>query len=223
MVTREYVPATRQIQSVVQEILRVHEDARKQGGEQSRHPVSGLWKQLERELSTCDPVVGKGTQLTVKVVHGQGLWAVVPYVLFYDPRYNPTNDALKHPYNICCPLVAWYFEPQLGQLFVGVACWPRERPDSSKHRPGQNFTILEVMEGVRDDVRRDILPNLPCEFHNFQPKFSGSKGRTLAQQQSILAYRAYPTDAIPEDRELMEDLEMMLRAVDRVISDSAAN
>ena len=196
----------RSVSRFLDEILKRYVPARKEGKGGPFGGAHPLWVQFEGladALRGLEPIRSR-PGLQVKWSAGQGNWARVPWVALMEE--DETTSTQRGVYAV------FLFREDMSGVYL---TW------------NQGVTELRNQHGTREGRR--ILRERATRLEDFLPTdrrgFETGDGIDLrtdaglarAYENSTIAFRLYEPDALPEDREVAADLEVVLTAYDRYL------
>jgi hypothetical protein len=197
----------RQIADALQFVLEDYRSARESEQFGSNTEIWQTCQRLKEVLQTSPPVLGRPTlQVTWSV--GQGNWARVPWIAFLDSR---ETDSTRH--GVYC---VYLFREDMSGVYLtfnqGVT---RPKEEYGGARGGRRY-VKENAERVRSSVS-DQLQVAGFQLDDtVDLRATGDLGRDY--EHSTIAHRLYSRDHIPEDEDLLRDLEAVLGAYDTYLT-----
>jgi hypothetical protein len=165
--------------------------------------VWGTFESLNDAFNTSHPVTSRPT-VSAHWSAGRGKWARVPWISFLDARETRTTQRGVYP--------SLLFREDLSGAYLALAQGVTE---PGKHgRAG----LVETLESVAFEVRRQS-PELQAAGYQLDSaidlKTSGSLARNY--EHSVIAHKFYKKGLLPNDVEILRDLDALLVACDRYI------
>ncbi|MDX1620318.1 MAG: DUF3578 domain-containing protein, partial [Nitriliruptorales bacterium] len=172
-------------------------------------PVYQAFMEAGEELEDLEPVAERES-LRVKASAGTGNWASVPWIALMDQREtSSTQHGIYVVYLFREDMSGVYltFNQGVTQLYSDHGAQEarnvlHERADEARafaqHLPERGFA----------------LDNDTIDLHT-----TASLGKRY--QESTIAHKLYPADALPDDEELQADLDAVLRAYDAYLEEAA--
>ncbi len=172
----------------------------------SENEVWGIFKELEQAFSGCPPVMRRPT-LRVKGSVGQGNWARVPWLTFLDERETQTTQR-----GVYC---VYLFRQDMSGVYItfnqGVTK-PTAQHGRTKARQLLRQRAVELRELCGGLKERGFLLDDSIVLQ-------ADPGLGSDYESSTIAYKLYEAGNVPEDDVLFEDLESVLGAYDRYLTD----
>lgn len=170
------------------------------------HEVRELFSQARRILESA-PAVQKRRHLTVVASYGKGNWATIPWISFLDDRETRTTQNGTY-------VVYLFREDGQGcylKLAQGVTA--AERDFGSK--------AVEIL-GKRAEEIRSRCAELGTKGFDLSGKtdLATSQRLGLLYEASTVASKYYPAVEIPDDSQLLGDLEILLAAYEEYVEDT---
>jgi 5-methylcytosine-specific restriction enzyme B len=166
-----------------------------------QHDVAQLLSRLGQEFQGSAEV-RKRSHVEVRASSGQGNWARVPWIAFLDARETNTTQQGVYPVILFCQDMSGFYLT----LNQGVTVPLRDLGDTAgrKHlreKAGQIRAVSHalVAAGFRLDHEIDLKADTKL----------GSK-----YEDSTIAHKFYPNDAVPSDDKLLSDLDAVLESYD---------
>jgi hypothetical protein len=170
--------------------------------------VWGTFESLNEALDTSPPVSSRPT-VSARWSAGRGNWARIPWFAFLDARETRTTQRGVYPVLL--------FREDLSGAYLTLAQGVTE--------PGKlgRAGMVAYLESVAFEVRRQS-PELRAAGFQLDSavdlKTSASLGRNY--EHSVIAHKLYETGRVPDDDEILRDLEAVLIACDRYIENKPA-
>lgn len=189
------------LQEGLEKILANYLAARARGTFGRSHDLWSVFESLERAFAH-GAVVGSRQDLKVSWSMGQGNWAKVPWIAFLDSRETNTTR-----YGIYC---CYLFRQDMSGVYLtynqGVTELINKRGRSEAR---------DVMHSKAEELRGDSS-RLTEHGFSLDDNIDLRSDSSLAAEyeHSTIAYKLYEAGAVPTDRELLQDLEAVLRAYD---------
>jgi 5-methylcytosine-specific restriction enzyme B len=165
--------------------------------------VWGTFESLNEVFNTSLPVTSRPT-VSARWSAGRGNWARIPWISFLDARETRTTQRGVYPVLL--------FREDLSGAYLTLAQGVTE--------PGRlgRAGMVAHLESVAFEVRRQS-PELRAAGFQLDSavdlKTSASLGRNY--EHSVIAHKLYEKGRVPDDREILRDLEAVLVAYDRYI------
>lgn len=199
--TTPYAPSDT-IQGGLERILATYFESRQTVLFSKEVPVAQEFAELQLALQASDPVASR-PHLKVVASYGKGNWSHVPWISILDHRITTTTQDGVYP--------VFLFAADMSGVYLtlnqGTTAKKREVGSA---RAGDIF--LRRAQRIRDVVAPD-----------FEDRFSLSNNLSLHSttqlgtdyERATIAHRLYAAGSVPDDDELLADLERVLRAYDR--------
>jgi hypothetical protein len=169
------------------------------------HSVYQAFKVLGEQLAQTEPVRSRSSSLRVQASVGQGNWAKVPWIALMDSRNTKTTQR-----GVYC---VYLFREDMSGVYVTL--------NQGVTEPKRNHGTKEGREILhrRADRIRGLCDALPDEGflldHSLDLRASTTLGRDY--EHSTIAHKLYPRGSVPDDTDLIQDLEAVLTAYDRFL------
>lgn len=170
--------------------------------------VWGTFERLNEAFNTSPPVASRPT-VSASWSAGRGNWARIPWISFLDARETRTTQRGVYPVLL--------FREDLSAAYLTMAQGVTE--------PGKlgRAGMVAHLESVAFEVRRQS-PELRAAGFQLDSavdlKTSASLGRNY--EHSVIAHKLYEKGRVPQDDEILRDLEAVLIAYDRYIENRPA-
>ena len=187
-------------------VLAGYEEARKTGTFGRKHELWGVFDTLKRDYAESSAVMGR---LTVRVVWsvGKGNWAKVPWISFLDTRETDTTRR-----GVYC---VYLFRQDMSGVYLAF----QQGVTEEKERYGRLEAHRRLSEKAAD-LRSICGPLAERHFRlDDEIDLRADPGLGTDYESSTVAYKFYEADALPDDENLLEDLEAVLRTYDRYLAD----
>jgi hypothetical protein len=169
------------------------------------HP---LWRVFEELAEHFKEYVSNRPTLEIKWSVGKGNWAGVPWIAFLDSRETISTQNGVFP--------AYFFREDL----AGVYLMLNQGIGAFKEKHGTPESRRIVRERA-EQLRHDSLPLHVLEESGFSlnNKIHLYRDRGLEKdyEASVVGYKFYRRDEIPEDGRLLNDLDQLLRVYDEYL------
>ncbi|MHA4217501.1 McrB family protein [Bacillus cereus] len=119
---------------------------------------------------------------------GKGNWAAVPWIAIMD---QSVTTSTKRGY-----YVVYLFSEDMKQLYLTIG-------------QGVTETTKEEMQKIKEEIREQI--HMSQKVKKDDEIFLGTSSKAKGYANSTAAYIAYDANKMPSEKELVEDLEEMLR------------
>ena len=192
----------RGIRDGIEQILDEYSRARA-GHFGSSAEVWGTFEGLNQAFNTSPPVMSRPTVSAVWSA-GRGNWARIPWISFLDARETRTTQRGVYPVLL--------FREDLSGAYLSIAQGVTE--------PGKlgRAGMIAHLESVAFAVRRQS-PELSAAGFELNSvvdlKTSASLGRNY--EHSVITHKLYEKGLVPNDEDILSDLEAVLIAYDRYI------
>ncbi len=165
--------------------------------------VWGTFDSLNEAFDTSPPVTSRPT-VSARWSAGRGNWARIPWISFLDARETRTTQRGVYPVLL--------FREDLSGAYLTLAQGVTE--------PGKlgRAGMVAHLESVAFEVRRQSPELRAAGFQldsTVDLKTSASLGRNY--EHSVIAHKLYENRRVPQDDEILRDLEAVLIAYDRYI------
>ena len=170
-----------------------------------KHP---LWSAFEKLSQNLQQQVSNRQTLSVRWSVGKGSWTRVPWIAFFDRREtNSTQDGVFPVYLFREDLAGVYL-----MLNQGIGAF------KEKHGTPESRRILRERA---DKLRSDSLSLVDLEANGFsfndEFRLYRDPGLEKDYEASVVGYKFYRRGEIPDDAELLNDLEQLLRVYDQYL------
>ena len=167
-----------------------------------------LWEVFEELSERFQKSISKHPTLAVKWSVGKGNWARVPWIAFFDSREtNSTQTGVFPVYLFREDMAGVYLALNQG---IGVL--------KEKHGTLESRRILRERA---EHLRRDLvmLHGMKDRDFSLDNKIDLYVNRGLEKdfEASVIGYKFYRHDEIPNDSEMLDDLEQLLRTHDKYL------
>ena len=196
-------PGAVEIKERLERFMAAYPDAR---SDQFRgdHPVQSLLKELGDELAKSGPLAVR-PDVRVKTSVGQGNWAGVPWVALLDARV--TQSTLSGVYPVLL------FREDMSGVYLALA-----QGTQQLKQQGRAY-MLEQLELAATRVRGLIDEELGArEFTPGNEIDLGAGNLARDYAASTIVHKFYERGRIPEDSEILRDLEAVLNLSDADIA-----
>lgn len=169
------------------------------------HP---LWRVFEELCEHFQEHASDRPTLGVKWSVGKGNWAGVPWIAFFDSREtNSTKNGVFPVYLFREDLNGVYLALNQG---IGVL--------KEKHGTPESRRILRerAEQLLHDAPALHVLEESGFSLNN-KIELSSNRGLEKDYEASVIGYKFYRREEIPDDAELLNDLEQLLRAYDKYL------
>ena len=190
------------ISPVIEEALSTYTQAKTEpfGGE---HATFQLFAELADLFSASQPVSTRPT-VKPKASVGQGNWARVPWVAFLDSRETQSTRSGVYPVLL--------FREDMSGTYLTLAQGVTEPKKLGA------LEAARFLETTAEEVRKHT-GRLQAEgfIIDSQVFLSTNPGLGKDYEASVIAHKLYERGAVPNDAELIDDLEAVLEATDRYL------
>ncbi|HSK65020.1 MAG TPA: DUF3578 domain-containing protein [Pyrinomonadaceae bacterium] len=167
-----------------------------------------LWRVFEKLAEQFQKYVTNHPTLNVKWSVGKGSWARVPWIAFLDSREtNSTQNGVFPVYLFREDLAGVYLTLNQG---IGDL--------KEKHGTPESRRILRerAEQLLRDSLTLHTLEESGFSLDNKIDLYN-DRGPAKDYEASVVGYKFYRRDEIPNDVDLLNDLEQLLRAYDEYL------
>ncbi|WJE21186.1 DUF3578 domain-containing protein [Bacillus cereus] len=126
---------------------------------------------------------------------GQGNWAAVPWLAIMNKEITTSTQRGYY--------IVYLFSEDMERLYLTLA-------------QGVTETIKEEMQKIKEEIREQI--HMSQKVKKDDGIFLGTSQKAKGYANSTAAYIAYDANKMPSEKELVEDLEEMLRYYERFIA-----
>jgi 5-methylcytosine-specific restriction protein B len=170
------------------------------------HPIRAVLDSLVSKLSQSAPLVAR-PEVTVKGSIGQGNWAEVPWIAFLDRRVTRTTQSGVYPVLL--------FRGDMSGVYVTVA-----QGTTELRRQGSGY-MREQLGRAADRVRALVNTDLPERgFKSDNDLTLGTGELARDYEASTIVHKFYEVGSIPQDSEMLQDLDAALDLSDADIAQS---
>jgi len=163
-----------------------------------------LWRVFEELSNHFQKQVANRSGLKVKWGVGKGSWARVPWIAFLDQRETNSTQSGVYP--------VYLFREDLSGVYLALNQGIARFKD--KHGIPESRRILrERAEVVRETPTFDALKQSGFSLDT-KMDLHATGGLQKDYEASAIGYKVYPRGEIPNDADLLNDLEQLLRAYD---------
>ncbi|MFE0748029.1 McrB family protein [Gordonia sp. NPDC058843] len=195
------------IQQSLEQFMGSYLDARRDKFTGS-HPIMSTMNTLVEQIRQSGPVKSR-PNVMVKGSSGQGNWAFIPWIAFLDDRETTTTKTGVYPVLL--------FSHDMSGVFVTVAQGTTELRDQLGRRE-----MLAHLQATATRVRRLDTSELAARGFALDNSIFLGDG-TLARDYaaSTIAFKYYERGQVPEDLEILRDLDAVLELSDRNIESTS--
>jgi hypothetical protein len=173
------------------------------GGNELRSTFKGV-----SDAIATSGAVSRRPTVVVKPSMGQGNWAAVPWISLLDTRETGTTQR-----GVYC---VYLFRQDMSGVYLTL----NQGVTEPKNRLGK-VKAHEFLRQNAADLRRLCGGLLEHGFRlDEEINLSADSGLGSDYESSTIAYKLYEVDAVPDDEDLLDDLEAVLRAYDRYLADA---
>lgn len=163
-----------------------------------------LWKRFEEAASTLksSPAVAPRESLRVRPSVGRGVWANVPWIALLDER---ETTSIQHGVYV----VYLFREDMSGVYLTFIQGVNQLFNDHSAREARRELSArsAELREGAADLTKSGFWLDNDVDLRT-----KGQLGRRY--ELATIAHKLYPREALPDDQELLDDLERLLQVYD---------
>lgn len=195
-------PASLGLRDGIERVLEDYASART-GPFGSTAAVWATFDSLNEAFNTSPPVASRPT-VSARWSAGRGNWASIPWIAFLDARETRTTQHGVYPVLL--------FREDLSGAYLALGQGVTEPGRSG--RAG----MVAHLQSVAFEVRRQSPELRAAGFlldDGVDLKTTGSLGRNY--EQGAIAHKLYESGRVPDDHEILRDLEAVLVACDRYI------
>lgn len=187
------------LQSLLETFMSEYGDAKleKFGGS---HPVIATLRSLEQHIAQSGPLLAR-PDVKVKYSAGQGNWAAAPWIALLDARVTTSTQSGVYPVLL--------FREDMSGVYVTVAQGTQELKKSGKDH------MLKELGATASRVK--TLASSELYGRSFEADDSIYLGEgTLARDYaaSTIVHKLYERGAVPEDADILRDLDAVLELSD---------
>ena len=187
----------------IQRILDEYGSAR--SGQFGSNAEVWTFEELNDAFNTSPPVASRPT-VSARWSAGRGNWARIPWISFLDARETRTTQHGVYPVLL--------FREDLSGAYLTLAQGVTE--------PGKlgRAGMVAHLESVAFEVRRQSPELGPPASSSIRrgPQDDANLGRNY--EHSVIAHKLYEKGRVPQDDEILRDLEAVLIAYDRYIENN---
>lgn len=167
-----------------------------------------LWRVFESlAMFLQNQVKNHRPRLVVKASPGKGNWARVPWIAFLDARETHSTTSGMYP--------VYLFREDMSGVYIALNQGVTRLKE--KHGIPESRRILRGRaEEIREMASVQALKEFGFSVDN-QIDLHTSRGLGKSYEDSTICYKAYLKGAIPNDTEILNDLEQVLRAYDQYL------
>ncbi|WP_207843023.1 MrcB family domain-containing protein [Williamsia soli] len=192
------------LQNLLESFMAEYGDAKleKFGGS---HPVVATLRSLEQHIAQSGPLSAR-PNVKVKYSAGQGNWAAAPWIALLDGRITSSTQSGVYPVLL--------FREDMSGIYVTVAQGTQELKKSGKDH------MLKELAATATRVRALATNELTDRSFAFDDSIYLGEG-TLARDYaaSTIVHKFYERGSVPEDAEILRDLDAVLELSDSNIKD----
>jgi hypothetical protein len=186
-------------------ILAQYRTARQQDPFGRAHELWSVFESIKQLLVSQQPVTGY-THIKVEWSMGQGNWASLPWIAFLDSRETTTTQA-----GVYC---AFLFREDMSGVYLTYAqgvTQPKKEHGSAKAR--------EMLRERASELRKQITRLGEAGFR-LDDEVDLHTERTLGREYeaSVIAHKFYGAGAVPDDTEILGDLDAILGIYDDYVA-----
>ena len=172
------------------------------------HSVAQLLRRLEALLRNSSPIKSR-PHLKVRASYGQGNWATVPWIAFLDAR--ETSTTRRGIYGVLL------FRHDMSGVYITF-----------------NQGVTDILKELGKRQGKERLRETAHQLHRFCARLPGQgfrlddsiqlnpePGLGRDYEDSTIAHKLYPRDQVPQDLEVLADLEAVLKAYDDYLDSKA--
>ena len=155
-------------------------------------------------LADLVPKLSKAPML-VKWSAGKGSWAAVPWIAILHSELTTTTEDEFY--------VVYLFSEDMTKVYLTLAQGARQVTRDLGRTKGR------VQLRRRAEMLREELPDLAAAGFLLDNGIAVSEDSTRAKdyEYSTIAYKPYPSGAVPDDTDLIGDLQLLLAAYERLV------
>ena len=167
-----------------------------------------MWRVFEGLSSNFRTFVSNRPTLKVKWSVGKGSWVRVPWIAFLDQRETNSTQYGVYP--------VYLFREDLSGIYIGLNHGIHILKE--KHGTPESRRILRerTAQLLRDIPGIEALQDAGFSLHN-KIALHTSPGLEKNYEASTIACKLYPRGEIPNDAELLDDLERVLSVYDEYL------
>ena len=169
----------------------------------TNHPIYRTLMDLRKALDQSEAIDAPTVQADCSV--GSGKWAQVPWIVFLDDRETTSTMHGVYP--------AYLFRADMSGVYLvlgqGVTDLRTEHGRPKAQR---------LMEKRAREIRRKLEALLPGFSFDRAVDLRGSSGRAKDYESSVIAYRYYDAQRLPDDKANVNDLARLAKGYDHYVS-----
>ena len=201
------VPGQRQIGDLVDSFMESYPTARRSQFSGSA-PVQDTLRSIVETLEQSGPLTVRA-QVVVRGSAGQGNWAAAPWIAFLDKRETATTQRGVYPVLL--------FREDMSGVYLTLAQGTTEL--AREHGRGH---MLQEMDATARFIRPMISQDLTSRgFIVGNGITLGAGGLARNYEASTIVHKLYEQGQIPDDSELLQDLDAVLELADTYIDAGA--
>ena len=167
-----------------------------------KHP---LWSRFEELAKHLEIRVSNRPTLNVKWSVGKGNWTAVPWIAFFDSRGNNSTQNGVFP--------VYLFREDLSGVYLALNQGINVFKEKYGTPESRRIMRERAEQLLRDLVSLHILEDSGFSLDN-KIQLYRDPGLDKDYEASVITHKFYRRDEIPDDVELLHDLEQLLRAYD---------
>ncbi|HHA2535468.1 TPA: McrB family protein [Stenotrophomonas maltophilia] len=188
---------------LISSILSQYGKARSEVAFSGGNDVQALFSSLKRRIEDSSPVQANGN-LKVVAGYGKGNWATIPWLSILDGR--ETDSTQRGIY------IVYLFSQTGEEVYLTIAQGVTEL---------NSLTRKEVVRTLseRAGEMRSLIPELSLAGFKFDEGINlrSSHDKAKMYEASTIAYRRYGVEELPEDVNLIADLDAAIRSYDALV------
>ena len=196
------------MKDIIQEILKTYPIARDTTRFSGQQPVFALFRELRDQITNI-PFINTNPHLKVRFGCGIGGWAAIPWVSILDDRAAQNNQG------------GTYIVLLFGENGEGCHLKLAQGVTHLKNEHGLT-TAIEMLQKQANEIRSMFTDK---DYANFDvsgdPQLQGQAAR-LYEASTILS-KFWKVDAIPDDEEIIKDLEILLHCYEKFANSIVLN
>ncbi|MBL8151910.1 MAG: DUF3578 domain-containing protein, partial [Blastocatellia bacterium] len=156
-----------------------------------------LFQDLQQSLKASDPFI-KRPQIRIDWSVGKGNWATIPWITFVD---KTQEDAPQD--GLCCAI---YFRQDMTGIYLGLTYGRK----AVLKKLGRS-TGLKELKTLAEKARKNCLSLTEAGFLlDSKIDLKTSSTAQAEHAAATVAYKFYSADAIPDDGEILQDIDLLL-------------
>ncbi|WP_328857222.1 DUF3578 domain-containing protein [Williamsia herbipolensis] len=195
-------PGDSVIQTLLEKFMAEYHDARA-GSFSGSHPVMTTLRSLEERIGQSGPLLAR-PHVKVKGSVGLGNWAAAPWIALLDGRVTTSTQSGVYPVLL--------FREDMSGVYVTVAQGTQELKKLGRDHM---LTQLELTASRVRSLASGELSGRSFVADNAISLGPGNLARDYAA--SIIVHKFYARESVPEDAEILRDLDAVLDLSDSVI------